>query len=53
MAEKKGSAFTKTPDKAAPAFPEKDYKESLKADPPKSDTVGGGSESTGPNNPGY
>lgn len=45
--------FHSTPDKAAPGFPEKDYKESLKADPPKSEYAAGGSESQGPNDPGY
>lgn len=45
--------WTTTPDKAAPGFKEEDYKESLKADPPKSEYASGGSESLGPSDPGY
>jgi hypothetical protein len=49
----KGGVWKGTPDKTAPGFPEKDYKESLKADPPKSEYASGSSESMGPNDPGY
>lgn len=48
MKEKK-SGWNTTPDKRAPGFPEKDYKESLEGGPKGSGTVGSGSKTMGPN----
>ena len=53
MAKNSKDPWQTTPDKAAPGFPEKDYKESLKGEPPTTSTTGKGSESLGPHDPGY
>lgn len=54
MTKKKGKGvWNSTPDKTAPGFPEQEYPESLQSNPPKTEYSSGGSESTGPNNPGY
>jgi hypothetical protein len=47
---KKG--FSGNPAEAAPGFPEKEYQESLKGDPPKSEYAKGGSQNSGLNPPG-
>ncbi len=48
-----GKKGLSNPPKQAMSFPEKEYTESVKDGPPSSEYAKGGSEETGPNNPGY